>query len=75
MFPKITTSFEPNIVTFDPQTFEDVANTYGNFTHTTDVAIPINRTQVQHNWLAKWELQSYNETTFIRKVVDDIDVI
>lgn len=70
-FPKITTSFEPSKVTFDPKTFEDVA--YGTFTHTTAENIPTSRTQVEHDWLANWKLQSDDETTFITTVVDDID--
>ena len=74
LFPKITTSFEPNNVTFDPQTFEDVANAYGTFTHKTEEDTPDSRTQVQQDWLAKWELQSDNETTFITTVVDDIEL-
>ena len=74
MFPKIMTSFEPNNVSFDPQTFEDVANAYGTFTHKTEDDTPTSRTQVQQDWLAKWELQSDNEATFITTVVDDIEL-
>jgi len=74
LFPKITTSFEPNNVTLDPQTFEDVADAYGTFTHKTEDDTPANRTKVQQDWLAKWELQSDNETTFITTVVDDIEL-
>jgi len=74
LFPKITTSFEPNNVTFDPQTFEDVTNAYGTFTHKTEDDTPTSRTQVQQDWLAKWELQSDNEATFITTVVDDIEL-
>jgi len=74
LFPKITTIFEPNNVTFDPQNFGDVANAYGTFTHTTEDDTPANRTQVKEDWLAKWELQSDNETTFITTVVDDIEL-
>lgn len=74
LFPKIKTSFEPNNVTFDPQTFDDVANAYGTFTHKTEDDTPTSRTQVQQDWLAKWELQSDNETTFITTVVDDIEL-
>jgi hypothetical protein len=74
LFPKIMTSFEPNNVSFDPQTFEDVANAYGTFTHKTEDDTPTSRTQVQQDWLAKWELQSDNEATFITTVVDDIEL-
>jgi len=71
LFPKIATSFEPNHVTFDSRTFEDVTNTYGTFK--TKDSTPTSRTQVQQDWLANWQLQSDNETTFITTVVDDIE--
>merc|ERR1712130_422103 len=67
-FPKITTTFEPNTVAFDLQTFEDVAKTYGTFTHKTK-----DETQVEHEWLAAWELQSDEEATFLATIVDDLE--
>ena len=70
-FPKIEPDFEPRIVTFEEQKFEDVPDT--NFTHTTDIKTSVERTQVEKEWLDDWKLQSDDPDAFIVQVKDDID--
>merc|ERR1712012_991709 len=70
-FPKIKPDFEPRIVTFEEQTFEDVPDT--NFTHTTDIKTSVERTQVEREWLDDWKLQSDDLDAFIVQVKDDIE--
>merc|ERR1711963_469625 len=70
-FPKIKADFEPKIVTFEEQTFEDVPD--ANFTHTTDTKTSAERTQVEKEWLDDWKLQSDDLDAFIVQVRDDID--
>merc|ERR1712165_251458 len=55
-FPKIKPDFEPKIVTFEEQTFEDVPD--ATFAHTIDINTPVERTLVEKEWLDGWKLQS-----------------
>merc|ERR1711963_446888 len=70
-FPKIKADFEPKIVTFEEQTFEDVPD--ATFAHTTDINTPVESTLVEKEWLDGWKLQSDDTDAFIIKVRDDID--
>merc|ERR1712038_1522191 len=70
-FPKIKPDFEPKIVTFEEQKFEDVPD--ATFAHSTDINTPVERTLVEKEWLDGWKLQSDDTDAFIIKVRDDID--
>ena len=70
-FPKIKPDFEPKIVTFEKQKFEDVPD--ATFAHTRDINTPVERTLVEKEWLDGWKLQSDDTDAFIINVRDDID--